>query len=106
MSARRSLLSVVTLVAVTALAGTGAAAEPQSNAPRSPTPRELLRNTQQMMDAVAPGQKPVWDHFLATDCLYTDENGVTMNKAKFLQQLTPLPPDTQEPSWWKIPGSS
>lgn len=53
---------------------------------------ELVHATQELLDAIAPGKKEVWDHYLAEDALYTDENGKTFTKKQFLEELKPLPP--------------
>jgi len=53
---------------------------------------ELVKATQEMLDAVAPGDKKVWEHFLAQEAIYTDENGKTYTKKEFLDELKPLPP--------------
>jgi ketosteroid isomerase-like protein len=53
---------------------------------------DLLRSKDQaLLDAIAPGDRKVWDAVLASDAVYVDENGVTMNRAEFLKQLDPLP---------------
>jgi len=51
-----------------------------------------VKATQEMLDAVAPGDKKVWEHFLAQEAIYTDENGKTYTKKEFLDELKPLPP--------------
>jgi hypothetical protein len=54
---------------------------------------DLLRSKDQaLLDAIAPGDRKVWDAALASDAVYVDENGVTMDRAEFLKQLDPLPP--------------
>ena len=53
---------------------------------------ELLRaKDQALLDAIAPGDKKVWDDVLAPGAVYVDENGAVMNRSEFLQQLQPLP---------------
>jgi ketosteroid isomerase-like protein len=53
---------------------------------------DLLRSKDQaLLDAIAPGDRKVWDAALASDAVYVDENGVTMDRAEFLKQLDPLP---------------
>jgi hypothetical protein len=53
---------------------------------------ELLRaRDQALLDAVAPGDRAVWEQALAADAVYVDEAGAVMNRAQFLEQLTPLP---------------
>ncbi len=52
----------------------------------------LLRaKDQALLDAIAPGDKKVWEQALASDAVYVDESGTILNRAAFLQQLTPLP---------------
>jgi hypothetical protein len=52
----------------------------------------LLRaKDQALLDAIAPGDRKVWDQALAPDAVYVDENGAVMNQSQFLEQLTPLP---------------
>ena len=60
--------------------------------PTSPDPTtELLRSRDQaLLDAFAPGDRKVWDHALAADAVYVDENGTIMERAEFLKQLEPL----------------
>jgi hypothetical protein len=55
------------------------------------TADELKRITQELMDAIAPGNKGPWEKYLAPDWLLTDENGEHMSRAQFLDQLRPLP---------------
>ena len=62
----------------------------------APTPpnqaAELLRTKDQMLlDAIAPGDRKVWEQALAADAVYVDENGTVMDRTEFLKQLVPLP---------------
>ena len=57
----------------------------------NPTEDLLRTKDQALLDAIAPGDRKVWDHALAADALYVDENGVVMDRAEFLKQLEPLP---------------
>jgi Domain of unknown function (DUF4440) len=53
---------------------------------------DLLRKKDQaLLDAIAPGDRKVWDAVLASDAVYVDENGLIMDRAEFLKQLDPLP---------------
>ena len=53
---------------------------------------ELRAITQELLDAVAPGNAAVWDHYLDPDIVHVDENGAIQSKAELLRDLTPLPP--------------
>ena len=43
------------------------------------------------MDAVASGDKAVWDRMLDRSCILTSEEGLVMNREQFLAGLRPLP---------------
>jgi len=53
---------------------------------------ELRGLTQQLLDAVAPGNAAIWDRYLDPDVVHVDENGALQSKAELLRALTPLPP--------------
>jgi hypothetical protein len=52
---------------------------------------QLRADDQALLDAIAPGDKAVWERLLAKDAIYVDENGAIMNRAQFLAALKPLP---------------
>lgn len=53
---------------------------------------DLLRaKDQALLDAIAPGDRKVWEQALAADAVYVDENGDVIERAEFLKQLEPLP---------------
>lgn len=52
---------------------------------------ELRRMSQEMLDAIAPGNVAVWKRYLDDRFIHMDENGTVRNKAEFLKELTPLP---------------
>ncbi|MEZ0471759.1 nuclear transport factor 2 family protein [Luteimonas salinilitoris] len=56
------------------------------------TEAELRRMTQELLDAVAPGRRDVWDRYLDERFLHMDENGVVRNKVELLNEFAPLPP--------------
>lgn len=47
--------------------------------------------SQELMDAVAPGKKEVWERYLSEDCLYVDETGSVSTKSELLKDFGPLP---------------
>jgi hypothetical protein len=53
--------------------------------------KQLRADDQALLDAIAPGDKAVWERLLAQDAVYVDENGTVMNRAQFLAALKPLP---------------
>ena len=52
----------------------------------------LRAKDQMLLDALAPGNRKVWDQALAPAAVYVDENGVVMDRDQYLKQLVPLPP--------------
>ena len=62
--------------------------------PRKPaaiTQSDLVRNTQEMFDAVVPGDQAPWQKYFADDSMYFDEKGRGMDKAALVKDVTPLP---------------
>jgi Domain of unknown function (DUF4440) len=47
--------------------------------------------TQKLYDAVASGDKAPWDAVLDAGCMVTTEDGDVFDRAKFLEELRPLP---------------
>lgn len=52
---------------------------------------ELVRRTQELCDAVAPGNKEPWKKYFAEDAIYSDEKGRTFDKAALIADITTLP---------------
>jgi hypothetical protein len=85
MQARRIATNLLMLVA--AVAGcpvSGQAAQAELRA-------WFQTRTQALFDAIAVGDKVIWDRTMDTDCIITSEDGEAMDKAKFLSDLRPLP---------------
>ena len=55
------------------------------------TQEELVRRTQELVDAVAVGDQIPWKKYFADDCMFFDEKGRRMNKAALLADLSPMP---------------
>ena len=52
----------------------------------------LRRQTQELLDAVAPGNTAVWERYLAPDMVYVSEAGEVQHKKELIAQLSPMPP--------------
>src|SRR5438105_3095408 len=52
---------------------------------------ELVRRTQELYDAVVPGNQEPWEKYYADDCIFADEKGRQLDKAKLVADITPLP---------------
>jgi len=55
------------------------------------TQDELVRRTQELFDAVVPGDPTPWKKYYAEDCFYHDEKGRSLKKAALVADITPLP---------------
>jgi hypothetical protein len=55
------------------------------------TQDELVRRTQELCDAIVPGNQTPWEKYFAHDCIFSDEKGRTMDKAKLVADITPMP---------------
>jgi hypothetical protein len=53
--------------------------------------QRLRANDQALLDAIAPGDRAVWERLLAKDAVYVDENGAVLHREQFLAALKPLP---------------
>ena len=78
------LLILLTLLLPPLAALAGDAAVPITQA-------ELIRRTQELYDAVAPGDQTPWKKYYAEDCIFHDEKGRGFDKAKLLADVTPMP---------------
>jgi Domain of unknown function (DUF4440)/Domain of unknown function (DUF3471) len=52
---------------------------------------ELVRRTQELYDAVVPGNQGPWRKYFADDCIFADEKGRLFDKPKLIADITPLP---------------
>ena len=55
------------------------------------TQTELVRRTQELYDAVVPGDQTPWRKFYSDDCLFHDEKGRSLDKKALVADITPLP---------------
>ena len=59
--------------------------------PAAITQEELVRRTQELFDAVVPGNKEPWQKYFADDCIFADEKGRNFDKTQLVADITPLP---------------
>jgi hypothetical protein len=69
----------------------GWAANAQAADP-SPVEAELRRDTQALLDAIAPGDVAVWDRLLDPKAIQVDEDDTVRTKPRILADLKPLGP--------------
>src|SRR2546429_9594497 len=55
------------------------------------TQDELVRRTQELYDAIVPGNQAPWKKDFADDCIFSDEKGRTLDKTKLVADVTPVP---------------
>jgi len=84
----------IVIVGVTLLAATVVGQTP------APTDVQALlqRQTQELMDAVAAGDRGPWTRYLHDQVIYAAEDGSTKTKAQLLDELRPLPKNV----WGKL----
>lgn len=62
-----------------------------NEAPANDIVAQLKQATQELLDAIAPGDKAVWQRYLAEGSIYADEEGRVLTKEELLKELNPLP---------------
>jgi hypothetical protein len=55
------------------------------------TQDELVGRTQELYDAIVPGNQPPWKKYFADDCIFADEKGRVLDKPKLIADITPVP---------------
>jgi hypothetical protein len=55
------------------------------------TQDEFVRRTQELYDAIVSGNQAPWKKYFAGDCIFSDEKGRTLDKAKLIADITPMP---------------
>src|SRR5213082_1231139 len=55
------------------------------------TQDELVRRTQELYDAIVPGNQAPWKQYFADDCIFADEKGRIFDKPKMIAHSAPLP---------------
>ena len=79
------VVALVGLIFVCLAPGRALAAEPAI------TQDELVRRTQELFDSVVPGDQTPWKKYYADDCMYHDEKGRSLGKAKLVADISPMP---------------
>ena len=55
------------------------------------TEQELVRCTRELYDSLVTGDQTSWKKYFADDSTFSDEKGRTLDKAKLVADITPLP---------------
>jgi hypothetical protein len=74
-----------------ALTAGGVAVPAKSQASSAINQAELVRRTQQLYDAIPPGDRATWTSYYADDAMAYDEKGRAMDKKALLDDLQPMP---------------
>jgi hypothetical protein len=56
-----------------------------------PLVAQLTRETQELYDALVPGNQEPWKKYFADDCIFADEKGRLFNKSQLVADVTPMP---------------
>src|SRR4029077_17506483 len=62
-----------------------------SNKDAAITENELVRRTQELYDAVVPGNQAPWKKYFADDSIFSDERARTMDTTKLVSDIPPMP---------------
>jgi len=62
-----------------------------AEAPKAPKVEDFTRMEQELLDAVAIGDKAPWQNYYAEDAIYSDEAGNIMSKKELVEGIAPLP---------------
>lgn len=87
----KTMKSISFLLLLSVFSSSGIAQTIAQNISDSATEKELIRIAQELLDAVASGDKAVWEKYVADDVIYTDENWRILTKKQLLDSLAPLP---------------
>jgi hypothetical protein len=82
---KRLLTGVVLLILLTTVVGF------RTPSQSTITQEELVRNTQELLDAVAAGNQAPFKKYYADDALFSDEKGRNMDKKALVEDIQPLP---------------
>ncbi len=86
---KKLLLAMITIALV--LTAARVRANSHAHSDEKITQDELVRRTQELSDAVAPGNKEPWKKYFADDAMYFDEKGRSMDKTALVNDVQPLP---------------
>jgi len=82
---KSKFLVALFLAATSAVALRGVADEPTI------TQDELVRRTQELFDAIVPGNQEPFKKYFADDAMFFDEKGRNMDKAALVKDVQPMP---------------
>jgi hypothetical protein len=73
-------------------AASPAAERPAGTVATPSTTATLQRATQALVDALAPAQRNVWEHYTDPSLIYVTEDNEVKDRARLLAEMNPLPP--------------
>lgn len=89
---RIKMSGAVVAALLLAAASHGAGAAGDAELERGPAATALPAITQKMFDALAPGDKAVWERYLSPRFVQIDESGARLARDKLMADFAPLPP--------------
>src|SRR5213075_3210594 len=85
------LYSIMKLLAIFLILACGSNLGSAAERDAAISENELVRRTQELYDAVVPGNQAPWKKYFADDSIFADEKGRTMYKPKLIADITSLP---------------
>jgi len=92
MSKRWRRTTPVPLLVLAGLHGESVAATAGVSSARPATTARLQRATQTLVDALAPGERGVWEHYTDLSLIYVTEDNEVKSRTQLLADMKPLPP--------------
>jgi hypothetical protein len=84
--------ALVALLAMLAVAQSDGRVRAGESAAQTDTRTTLQRATQALVDALAPGERAVWEHYTDASLTYVTEDNEVKSRQRLLQEMKPLPP--------------
>src|SRR5215831_18197180 len=91
-SGLRAIILLLALVSGFHARSASAAAGSRAGTTVAPTTAALERATQALVDALAPGQRAVWEHYADAALTYVTEDNEVKSRTELLADMKPLPP--------------
>jgi hypothetical protein len=88
---QRAIVALLAVLAVAQLSSRVCAAESAAGPAGPDTSATLQRATQALVDALAPGERAVWEHYADASLTYVTEDNEVKSRKQLLEEMKPLP---------------
>jgi len=88
---QRMIVALLAVLALAQLSNLVRAAESAAGPAAPDTTATLQRTTQALVDALAPGERAVWEHYADASLTYVTEDNEVKSRKQLLEEMKPLP---------------